>query len=432
MFASWSQARRATVVAASVAALGALASTPASALEGIQGRTAIFYPSLELVYQHDDNFYLAPTDEVSADSFIAHAHFVLEVPGARQYLRMEYAPQWRNISVGKGSEPDIEEISHFWDLDARLKGSSVFGVDIRHDFVVGVLESYALDENREMVNFAADRFTRNDIGLDFKWSGSRQTAIISVGKADTSFDDDGIDTPWYELDEWSLGGEYRWKFAPLSNFLVTFRHVDSTNDYTQASQDDFPGILPTLESSSNSLGFGFDGELGRTTTGRAVLGFKTLDFDDSFGFTDDWDGITLRADVTKSFSRYTKLIFNAQREANFSGFGEQNAADQYNSYYVSNRVSFTLANQPRGGKVGWELIGQFQRNGYDTPTPTGDSVGTEKEREDDISRLRAQIGFHPLEHLSFRLNYQWEERESNIDKFDYTDNIIAIQMLFGF
>lgn len=431
MFASWTQARRATVGAALVAAVGALASSPASALEGIQGRSAIFYPSLELVYQHDDNFYLTPTDEVSAESFIAHAHFVLEVPGARQYLRMEYAPQYRNISVGKGADPDIEDVSHFWDLDARLKGSSTFGVDIRHDFVVGVLESYIVDENREFVDNAADQFTSNNIDVDFKWAGSRQTGIISVGKADTSFADNGADTPWYELDEWRMGAEYRWKFAPLTNFVVNFKHQDSMNDYTDAFTAANSG-LDRLDSTADSLGFGFDGEMGRTTTGRAVLGFKSLDFDDNLGFTDDWDGITLQADVTKSFSRFTKLICNVQRQANFSGYGEQNLAGEYNAYYVSNRISFTLANQPQGGKVGWELIGQFQRNGYDTPTPETALGGPEREREDDISRLRAQIGFHPLEHLSFRLNYQWEERESNIDKFDYTDNIVAIQMQFGF
>jgi hypothetical protein len=402
---------------------------PAHALEGIQGRTAIFYPSLELVYQHDDNFYLAPTDEVSAESFIAHAHFALEVPGARQYLRMEYAPQWRNVNVSKGDDPDLDEVSHFWELDARLKGSSVFGVDIHHDLTAGVLESYELDPNREFVNKAADPWMRNNIDVDFKWAGSRQTGIISVGKEDTSFDGDGDITPWFELDAWRFGAEYRWKFAPLTNFVVNFKHQDSRNDYTEAFRLNNGGF-DTLESSREDLGFGFDGEMGRTTTGRAVLGFASLDFDDNLGFTSDWDGITLRADVTKSFSRWTKLAVNVERTPNFSGYGEQNGAGEYNAYYVSNRISFTLDNQPQGGKVGWSLIGQFQRNGYDTPTDDG--TGVEKEREDDISRLRAEIGFHPIEHLSFRLNYQWEERESNINMFDYTDNIVAVQLQFGF
>ena len=53
MFASWTKTRTA-MLSAGVAAVVALVAAPsASALEGIQGRHAIFYPSLELVYQHD-------------------------------------------------------------------------------------------------------------------------------------------------------------------------------------------------------------------------------------------------------------------------------------------------------------------------------------------------------------------------------------------
>lgn len=429
MFASWSKARSASLVAASVVAMGVLAPTPAHALEGIQGRHAIFYPSLELVYQHDDNYYLAPSNEVSAETFIAHAHFALEVPGTRQYLRMEYAPQWRNVNVSQGVDPNIDDVSHFWNLKARLKATSVFGVDIDHEFTSGILESYEIDPNREFVNKAADQFTRNDIQVNFHWSGSRQTAIIGVGKEDTNFDDNGSTTAWFEVDGWNLGGEYRWKFAPLTNFVVAYNHEDVREDYTEAFTNANYG-LDSLDSRSENLGFGFDGEMGRTTTGRAVIGFKSLNFDDNLGYSDDWAGVTLRADVTKSFSRWTKLIFNAERTANFSGYGEQNAAGEYNAYYVSNRASFTLDNQPQGAKVGWSLIGQFQRNGYDTATPSGS--GVEKERQDDIARLRAEVGFHPLEHLSLRLNYQWEERQSNMSKYDYTDNIIAFQVQFGF
>ncbi len=430
MFASWSKARGIAFVAASAVFAGALATSPANAFEGIQGRNAIFYPSLELIYQHDDNFYLQPDNEVSAESVMAQAHFRLEVPGQRQHVTMEYAPLWRNINVSKGPDPKIDDISHFWELDARLKGTSVFGVDISHDFVVGVLESYEVDRNREFVNKAADQFSRNNLDLGFNWAGSRQGATISVGKEDTAFDGDGDVTAWFELDEWRLGAEYHWKFAPLSRFLVGFKHSDSREDFTDAYFGAY-GIWK-LDSQQERLYFGFDGELGRTTTGRATVGFQALNFDDSAGFSDDYDGVTLRADVTKSFSRWTKLIFNAERTANFSGYGDRNAVGEYNAYYISNRVSFTLANQPNGSKVGWTLIGQFQRNGYDTATQDLSPGGVVKEREDDIARLRAEIGFHPIEHVSFRLNYQWEDRDSNMDNFDYTDNLVILQVQFGF
>lgn len=446
MLARWTNALGATVVAASAASLGLLAASPAHALEGIQGRHAIFTPSLELVYQHDDNFFLAPRDEVSADSVIAHAHFVVEVPGARQYLKFEYAPQYRDVNVNDGefqraypgvAKWDLDSnMSHFWTLDAELRGSSIFGVDIAQDFMIGVLESHNIDEGREFVDIASETFMRHDLGVDFKWTGSKQGAKIMLGKEDTAFDDQVNAPSWFELDAWRMGTEYHYKFAPLSNFFVGYRYDDASQDYTGS----LAGIHDKLDSNKNSLWFGFDGEMGRTTTGRATVGFQALDYDAGGNpgehADQSWEGVTARADVTKSFSRWSKLIFNMERLPYYSGFEVNDSPfgdPEINEYYLANRASFTFTNQPQGGKIMWTLIGQFQRNDYDLATyEYFDNVW--RDREDDIARVRAEIGFHPMEHLSFRLNYQWEERDVNLkdNDYDYEDNIVIFQMQFGF
>ena len=440
MFASSSQVRRALLMTASAAVIGALAASPASALEGIQGRHAIFYPSLELVYQHDDNFYLTPDNEIAADTFIAHAHFALEVPGARQYLRVEYQPQYRDVNTNKGPGFSLDNaLSHEWNLDARLKGSAVFGVDINQDLTIGSLETYAIDPNRELVITSGEQFLRHNLDVNFKWNGSRQGASILVGKEDSQFDRVSKAPAWFELDAWRLGAEYHWKFAPLTRFFVGIKHQDSNQDYTpefvRITDPDGAGPasgITTLDSTDDQLYMGFDGELGRTTTGRAQIGFDTLNYERTGRAAEsDWSGVALRADIEKDFSRWTKLKFNAERRPNFSGYGD--TPSEFNTYYVSNRASFTLDNQPQGGKVGWSLIGQFQRNGYDNATmDTTLPVPVRKDRSDDIARLRAEVGFHPLEHLSFRLNYQWEQRDSTHDHFDYTDNLVIFQVQFGF
>lgn len=429
MFASWNKPRVALLAAAVAAALVLTATPSVQALEGIQGRHAIFYPSLELVYQHDDNYLVTSTNEVSADTFIAHAHFALEIPGARQYLRLEYAPQYRNVDMNRGDfEPD-DDFTHFWTLDAKLRGSSIFSVDIAHDFSFGNLEVYEIDDNRELYR-GGERFWANDIGVDFKWEGSRQAAVVQVGHEDSEFDDpaDWDVPPWYELSELRIGGEYRYKFTPMTNFLVGYMFRDAAQDYT-------PRLVANtgveeLDSSRNELWFGFKGELGRTTTGSARLGFASLDYDNipvGGRYTEegsDWDGITLKADVTKSFSRYSKLIFGCERDANYSGF-------DINTYYVSNRAAFTFTNQPQGARVGWTVAGAFHRNSYDNPV-LDPATNMMLEREDDITHLRAEVGYHPLEHLSFRLNYRYEERESNFALYDYIDNLVIFQVQFGF
>ena len=430
MFASWSKTRTAILAAGAAAVLAVVATPPASALEGIQGRHAIFYPSLELVYQHDDNYYLTPDNEVSADTFIAHAHFALEVPGSRQYLRLEYSPQYRNVDVNRGNDPDIDDDSHFFDLQARLKGSSIFSVNIDDSFALGALETHEIDENRaELVKGASETFWSNKLNIAFNWEGSRQGATVTLGRHDSQFDDVDKAPLWFELDETRFGGEYFYKFTPLTKFKVGFGYRDSSQDFTTAYQT--VTNVPNLDSTRTDIYFGFEGELGRTTTGNAHLGFVSLDYDGTPGNNPnaDWDGVVLGADVTKSFSRWSKLIFGAQREVNHSAFAT--SALELNTYYVSNRATVRFSQQPQGNRLGWAVAGGFQRNTYDTPADA-DGTGTAMEREDDVTHIRAEVGYHPLEHLSFRLNYRYEERDSNFASLDYTDNLWILQVQFGF
>lgn len=423
MFASWNKARNASLVAAAVGASLLVAPPNAQALEGVQGRHAIFYPSLELVYQHDDNFFLKPSNEISADMFIARAHFPVEIPGARQYLRFEYVPQYRNVSLSQGSYDLDRSVSHFWELDARLRGSAIFSVDISQDLTLGVLEVADLDDNREFNKGAGESFLKHDIYADFRWEGSQQGATLKVGNKNTSFDDIAAAPAWFELDERRIGTEYFYKFTPLTNFNMGFMYYDSSQDYTPATRAN-NGNVWTLDSTKMELYFGFRGELGRTTTGSASVGFVNLDYDGNAPGDEDFDGIWTRADLTKAFSRYSKLAFNVERRPNFSAY-------DINTYYVNNRVSATFTNQPRGGRVFWTVDGAFQRNNYDTPTLDGTTLAL-REREDDIVHMRAEVAYHPIEHLSLRLNYRFEERESNHDTFDYTDNLVIFQVQFGF
>ena len=295
------------------------------------------------------------------------------------------------------------------------------------------METHAIDENRgELPKGASETFWSNKLNIGFNWEGSRQGATVSIGRHDSQFDNPDNAPTWFELDEIRLGGEYFYKFTPLTRFKVGFAYRDSTQDFTAAYQA--VTNVPSLDSNRTQIYFGFDGELGRTTTGSAHLGFVSLDYGGTVGNADngDWDGVILGADVTKSFSRWSKLIFGADREVNQSAFATQDTSGdpQLNTYYVSNRAALTFSQQPQGGRVGWSLKGAFQRNTYDTPTLNYD--GATQEREDDITHLRAEVGYHPLEHLSFRMNYRYEERESNDTAFDYRDNLWILQVQFGF
>jgi len=342
---------------------------------------------------------------------------------------MEYAPQYRSVNVQRrvGDPPFSlsDNLTHFWTLGARLKGSSIFGVDIDQAFTKGSLEGYELDPNvAELIRNNKEGFWHHDLGINFKWDGSKQGAQISVGKEDSAFDSRVTAPAWFELNSWRMGTQYHYRFAPLSSFLLGYNYTHNDQDFTvKAIQNGLPDSVGSVQ---HEVYFGFKGELGRTTTGSANVGFKALNYDSIAGNNADWQGFTARADVTKSFSRWTKLIFNAERTPNLAAWSGSSTLDDSNTYYISNRASFTLANQPQGSRVGWTVIGQFQRNGWDN------AAAGDPKRSDDLVRLRGEIGFHPLEHLSFRLNFEHKDSDSNINAYDFVDNLVIFQVQFGF
>ena len=69
------------VACVSVLAAVLMVCTPGvQAFEGVQGRTGIFTPSVELIYEHTDNLYLVPRGfEESANIFVVRPHFKVEV-----------------------------------------------------------------------------------------------------------------------------------------------------------------------------------------------------------------------------------------------------------------------------------------------------------------------------------------------------------------
>ena len=146
------------------------------AFEGIQGQHAIFYPSLELIYEHDDNWFRDARQEESANIFVARPTFRLEIPGARQFFMIEYMPQFRDVDLDQRVQTwDLRDnFTHYINADAKLVGSSVFSVDIKERFAHGILETKEIDLNEELYYANDDFFSKNQFDIDFRFDGTTQ------------------------------------------------------------------------------------------------------------------------------------------------------------------------------------------------------------------------------------------------------------------
>jgi len=418
----------------------------ACALEGIQGKYAIFYPSIELIFYHTDNLYLTPMDEESSNEFLARPQFWVEIPMDQHYFSFKYTPQYRDVE-----ETDLaEDFSHFVDMVGKFQGSPTFRVEVNDNFARGVLETQEVDPDGELVT-GWDPFNKNDLRLDFIWEGQKQGADFYGGWMMSEFDRDepSSDNPSPKfLDQEALrfGIDYFYKFTPLSRFFIGYQFVTNDQDYAVgADYDPQTGYIiggPNVgalsqDAETNQVRFGFEGELGRTTTGKVWLGYRDTSYDvpeyyldttlpnPYYDMVSDFSNLVADGTLTKGFTRYTKLEINLHRMENPSNF-------QGNNYYRADRLGLALTNQPLGRKVFWTVGGYFQRNSYPDPVDIG--FGEMKHRQDDYLVARAEVGYHPLTHLNVKLNFQHQDRQSNMpnDGFDFEENVVLFQLGLGY
>lgn len=422
----------------------------ATALEGIQGKYAIFYPSIELIYYHTDNLYLTPDNEEDSNQFLARPSFWVEIPTDTNYFSFEYTPQYRDVQ-----EVDIpEDFSHFVDLKGKFQGSPTFRVEVTDHFAHGVLETHEVDPDGELA-FGWDPFGANTARLDFIWEGQKQGADFYGSWFMTDFDRDepySYDPApeFLEEDTLSVGIEYFYKFTPLSKFIVGYQFSMNSRDYSIDTLEYDPNVpiiigganlgTDSLDADTNLVQFGFEGELGRTSTGRIMVGYQDTAYDDLpiywlneplygpnpfYGRVSDFSGLVADGIFTKGFTRFTKLEVNIHRAENASNY-------EGNAFYRADRLGFALTNQPLGRKVFWSIGGAFQRNSYPDPTDIG--FGDMRHREDDYLIARAEVGYHPLTHLNVKLNYQYQDRSSNMpaNAFDFEENVVLFQVGLGY
>jgi hypothetical protein len=435
MFSSSSRSWSRIVLALGITALGLssllLTSGTAVAYEGVQGKYAIFYPAVELLYFHTDNLYLTPDDTTSSDSFIARVPLRLEVPTDRHYFMFQWTPQFRDID-----NFDLDDQwSHFVDLKGVFQGSPTFRFEVEDNFTRGVLEVEDVDRDGELL-LGVDPFYSNLLKLDFIWEARRQGADLYLGWFKTEFDrkkptDDNARPGFLDQDRIIAGIEYFYKFTPLSRFEVGYDYSDVESTYyddivTEPINDLCIGGrclgYDTISSKSSHLYVGFSGELGRTTTGEIKLGYRATDYD--VDDASDYNSLVVAGTFTKAFTRFTKLEVNLHRQENLSNF-------ENNAYYTANRIGLALTNQPLGRRVFWSVAGGFQQNSYPDPVEVNnDNI----HRKDDILMARAEIGYYPLTYLNVKLNYRYEDRNANIPdgSFDYTENAFFFQIGIGY
>ncbi|MCI4397757.1 MAG: outer membrane beta-barrel protein [Acidobacteria bacterium] len=419
----------------------AVVGVAAYAGDGIPMGNAIFYPSVEAVYTHTDNLFLLdknePGGEFSDSFWLIRPTLGFELPMKESYVKFNLSYQYKDYDKYQISTHD----AWFADFDSKWAFSNGGDIYFRNHYVRGVTEVNQFDPNYE-ATFGNARFDHDyaQLGVELPINKLNTLGIeAGYNYVDFSNSDESY-IPFYGYEQWM--GTLRWKYhySPESSWIFEYNYTDSKPrsnalDYT---------LMTTLDKkyTANTFMFGWEGSLAHRLSGFAKAGFEEMRFDNNN--YSDYSGFVAEAGLGMQFAEFVRGDLNIYRRASQSAFN-------VNNYYTATGAEFQIHHQVTKYFF-WAAGYMYQENRYPDAIKAdvnGDGFvdallylwTAGQDRKDKISRARGEIGFHFTQQLSLRLNYQYEDRNSNVSYVDtlgishkpysYTENRFAFQMQLG-
>ena len=174
---------------------------------------------------------------------------------------------------------------------------------------------------------------------------------------------------------------------------------------------------PIFSDSTEYRGFaGVRFEATERLTGIVKAGMVNKDFD-AAGFDDTTDAF-VSGEVAAEFSEDTKMSLRAQRD-----IGETSVSDasfDHGAYYISTGLRATL-NHTFAALPNLSLSGalSYQKETY--PEDVDD-------RSDDDIEIGVGAEYKFLKYLGVGVNYQYSQTDSNVNAYDYSDNIVTLSV----
>ncbi len=389
---------------------------------GIPVGAFLFSPTLELIYEHKDNIFLAEKGDCvgqlfgkcSDSVYLVRPRLMLELPVAENYFRVVYMPQWRDY---KDYGLD-DHWTHWVDFQAQVDTPSGFELKLDNRLVRGVMETPEFDPGREVL-FGASPFLKDRANVLIGYAITETDQLgVDMTYTTTSFDDPT--SVFYDFDTFEGGAKYRRNLGPLLNmsFGVGGIHnsVSNTDDFRN-----FDGFYGRAT---------MDGEIAPNLSGTIMFGYEKRRFDrmEGTGIRQEFSGVTIDTNLKYAISEGTSLEFELGRTPYLSAFGD-------NAFYVSDHLGVFAATNLYGGLFA-TFAAYWSNNDY---RRRSEAPYASKKRSDDILRISAGVGYHFTDMLSLRANYRYEDRDSNIKAadllhpgFSYKANTILVNLVVGY
>lgn len=358
-------------------------------VKGIELGPVKVHPSIKIEEQYDDNIFLDPGNE--KDDFITTVTpgLGLELPFSDNIFKLDYKASIVTFADYHSSQ---DSINHY--LNGKLElNFRDFGLTFEDKFEdkfarpdTELTPRISIEKNTAKANAAVEL---NRLGFELGYSN------ILYNYKSSGYENEDRDENVF-----TLIGSYR--FLPKTSVLLEFDYGKVDYDTEVNSDADYYQAM-----------LGLRGKLTAKSVAEIKVGYQNRDYEKSG--ESDFDSVVTAASIVEEFTPFDTLRLDFLRNPYESQY-------KVNNYYTLSSVSAAYTHKFTK-KFSGNLSTSYQLNDYPRQTTEGSET---KKRNDDFWSLGGGIDYEIQRWLSCGLKYEYKQRESNFDTFDYKNNLVTL------
>lgn len=367
--------------------------------EGLQIGLITLRPSISGVYIDAANALLETARPIADRYYEVRPRLAGDFPVRTGRLQADYEARVRQGSSFSVVEDTTTHLANLA-LDVPLGSSLVWRAG--GHFARGLLETTEVDPGREYF-FDLGRYTRYDLsaGMRVKTSG-RLDLDLSGSHYRVDVDESA---GFFDHDHWAGSAGLGVELGPRARaeMAYTYEEIPSSLARAQAAMQAHAGSLS------------LQGEILPLVTGYMTVGYRDQRNPAAGPGGARYSGLTASARVLKEFTPSTAMRLTASRSTPASGF-------ENNGFFVASAVLGELDLALPFSLIAHAGLG-YHRNEYRVA-----SVEIGPPREDRITSWQGGLGRSIAEWAFARVDYRYEQRASNIDRFATDAHALTAQL----
>ncbi|PLW68321.1 hypothetical protein C0039_13070 [Pseudohalioglobus lutimaris] len=357
-------------------------------------------PTVEAETRYIDNLYRSRSSEQSTWASEVAPEIQAWVQSGPSLYSLSY--ELKDYRYFSQHQEDFTD--HKVNLDIAHQFTSRHKIDVVGEYLAGHEETgTGLSEGVGEIIGEPVEFDRARAGVEYTY-GNQDSAgrlVLAARALDLEYGNFREQTQYFDRAQKDFASTFFVKVAPRTDVLAEVRYID--NEYDRVNPQNPGG---SLDSEEYNYFVGVEWQATASTSGNVRLGGYDRSYDSSG--RDDDDGFSWEVGVTYWPRTYSRIDLGARRfSEETNGLGD----------FINTR-EFTLDwKHDWGGRSSTYVTAAHFREDYSGAN-----------RDDDFINLELGYTFAARRWLDLGMGYRLEDRDSNLQRFDYTRNAYFLEL----